>query len=94
MLERLPQQLDTAMLQEEIARMRSDEAKRVSDSATQFNRLQLSYTQFGDARYLADSQQLASALTPESICAFASEFRLARDMAVVKVLPKGEGKGR
>ncbi|MGK5025189.1 insulinase family protein [Janthinobacterium sp. RB2R34] len=93
-LERLPQQLDTAMLQEEIARMRSDEAKRVSDSATQFNRLQLSYTQFGDARYLADSQQLASALTVDSMRAFASEFRLARDMAVVKVLPKGEGKGR
>ena len=87
-LERLPQQLDTAMLKEEIAKMRSDESKRVTDSTTQFNRLQLSYTQYGDARYLADSKQLAAALSPESMRAFAQEFRLAQDMAVVKVLPK------
>lgn len=87
-LERLPQQLDTAMLEEEIAKMRSDESKRVTDGTTQFNRLQLSYTQFGDARYLADSKQLAGALSVESMRAFAGEFRLARDMAVVKVLPK------
>lgn len=87
-LERLPQQLDTAMLEEEIAKMRSDESKRVTDATTQFNRLQLSYTQFGDARYLADSQQVASALSVDSMRAFAREFRLAQDMAVVKVLPK------
>ena len=92
-LERLPAQLDTAMLKEEIAKMRSDESKRVADSTTQFNRLQLSYTQFGDARYLADSKQLAGTLTPESMRAFAQEFRLAQDMAVVKVLPKKAEKG-
>ncbi|WP_065309995.1 M16 family metallopeptidase [Janthinobacterium psychrotolerans] len=87
-LERLPQQLDTAMLKEEIAKMRSDESKRVTDSTTQFNRLQLSYTQYGDARYLEDSKQLAGVLTLETMRAFAQEFRLAQDMAVVKVLPK------
>ena len=92
-LERLPGQLDTAMLEEEIAKMRSDESKRISDATTRFNRLQLSYTQFGDARYLADSKQLAGALSVDSMRAFASEFRLAQDMAVVKVLPKKVAKG-
>lgn len=87
-LERLPEQLDTAMLKEEIAKMRSDEARRVTDGTTQFNRLQLSYTQYGDARYLQHSKQLAGMLTPESMRAFAKEFRLTQDMAVVKVLPK------
>lgn len=88
LLERLPEQLDTAMLAEEIARMRSDEDKRVSDSGMQFNRLQLSYTQYGDARYLEDIKQLAGTLTHESMRAFAQEFRLTQDMAVVKVLPR------
>ena len=92
-LERLPGQLDTAMLEEEIAKMRSDESKRISDATTRFNRLQLSYTQFGDARYLADSKQLAGALSVDSMRAFASEFRLAQDMAVVKVLPKKVANG-
>lgn len=92
-LERLPDHLDAAMLAEEIAKMRSDEGKRVSDSGTQFNRLQLSYTQYGDARYLEGSKQLAGTLTPDSMRAFAREFRLARDMAVVKVLPKKAGQG-
>ncbi len=81
------------MLEEEIAKMRSDESKRISDATTRFNRLQLSYTQFGDARYLADSKQLAGALSVDSMRAFASEFRLAQDMAVVKVLPKKVAKG-
>ncbi|WP_432378108.1 insulinase family protein [Duganella sp. P38] len=87
-LERLPDQLDNAMLNEEIQQMRSDESKRTSDGTAQFNRLQLSYTQFGDARYLADSKHLTATLTPDSIRQLAREFRLADDLAVVKVLPR------
>nr|WP_315249620.1 insulinase family protein [uncultured Duganella sp.] len=87
-LERLPQQLDDVMLAEEIQQMRSDESKRLADSTSVFSRLQLSYTQFGDARYLQDSKQLTASLTPDSVRTLAQEFKLATDMAVVKVLPK------
>lgn len=87
-LERLPVKLDTAMLNEEITRMRGDEAKRVVDATTAFNRLQLSYAQYGDARYLGDSKHLAAMLTPDSVRAVASEFALAHNLAVVKVLPR------
>ena len=87
-LEKLPTQIDTAMLEEEIRQMRSDESKRKTDATAQFNRLQLSYARYGDARYLKDSQQLAVGLTPESVRALAQEFKLAGDLVVVKVLPK------
>ncbi|KQN67735.1 hypothetical protein ASF04_18300 [Duganella sp. Leaf61] len=87
-LEKLPARIDTAMLEEEIGQMRSDESKRKTDATAQFNRLQLSYARYGDARYLKDSQQLAVGLTPESVRALAQEFKLAGDLAVVKVLPK------
>jgi zinc protease len=87
-LETAPAQLDSATLDEEIRQMRSDESKRVVDHTAQFNRLQLSYQQFGDARYLKESQQLTASLTADSVRALAQEFRLARDLAVVKVLPK------
>jgi len=87
-LEKLPTRIDTAMLEEEIRQMRSDESKRKTDATAQFNRLQLSYARYGDARYLKDSQQLAVGLTPESVRALAQEFKLAGDLVVVKVLPK------
>lgn len=87
-LENLPTRIDTAMLDEEIQQMRSDEGKRKTDATAQFNRLQLSYARYGDARYLKDSQQLAVGLTPESVRALAQEFKLAGDLVVVKVLPK------
>ena len=87
-LEKLPTQIDTAMLEEEIRQMRSDESKRKTDATAQFNRLQLSYARYGDARYLKDSQQLAVGLTPDSVRALAQEFKLAGDLVVVKVLPK------
>jgi len=87
-LEKLPTRIDTAMLEEEIRQMRSDESKRKTDATAQFNRLQLSYARYGDARYLKDSQQLAVGLTPESVRALAQEFQLAGDLVVVKVLPK------
>ena len=87
-LEKLPARIDTAMLEEEIRQMRSDESKRKTDATAQFNRLQLSYARYGDARYLKDSQQLAVGLTPESVRALAQEFKLAGDLVVVKVLPK------
>ena len=87
-LEKLPTRIDTAMLEEEIRQMRSDESKRRTDATAQFNRLQLSYARYGDARYLKDSQQLAVGLTPESVRALAQEFKLAGDLVVVKVLPK------
>lgn len=91
-LERLPEQLEEAMLTEEIQQMRSDEAKRANDATALFSRLQLSYAQFGDARYLTDSKQLTATLTPDSIRQLAREFRLADDLAVVKVLPKPEAR--
>ena len=81
-------QLDGAMLDEEIRQMRSDESKRKLDHTAQFNRLQLSYTQYGDARYLKDSQQLTAGLSADSVRALASEFRLGQELVVVKVLPK------
>ncbi|WP_193333467.1 M16 family metallopeptidase [Duganella sp. FT27W] len=87
-LEKLPARIDTAMLEEEIRQMRSDESTRKTDATAQFNRLQLSYARYGDARYLKDSQQLAVGLTPESVRALAQEFKLAGDLVVVKVLPK------
>ena len=87
-LEKLPTRIDTAMLEEEIRQMRSDESKRKTDATAQFSRLQLSYARYGDARYLKDSQQLAVGLTPESVRALAQEFKLAGDLVVVKVLPK------
>ena len=87
-LENLPQQMDTAMLEEEIRQMRSDESKRKLDHTAQFNRLQLSYNQYGDARYLKDSQQLTASLTADSVRALAREFRLGQELVVVKVLPK------
>lgn len=87
-LERLPEQLDTAMLNEEIKRMRGEESRRVSDSTALFSRLQLSYNQFGDARYLGDSKRLTDGLTVDSMRTFAREFKLGRDLAVVKMLPK------
>ena len=93
-LERLPSQLDTAMLNEEIARLRSSEAQRTSDAGTRFARLQLSYTQYGDARYLEDSKQLLAGLNADSVRALAQEFHLARDLAVVKVVPKEGGASR
>ncbi|MBV7534936.1 insulinase family protein [Duganella sp. sic0402] len=91
-LERLPEQLDDAMLSEEIQQMRSDESKRAADSSAQFSRLQLSYAQYGDARYLDDSRQLTATLTPASVRALAQEFKLANDLAVVKLLPRPEVK--
>lgn len=87
-LDTAPMQLDGAMLDEEIRQMRSDESKRKLDHTAQFNRLQLSYNQYGDARYLKDSQQLAAGLSAESVRALASEFRLGQELVVVKVLPK------
>ena len=87
-LDTAPMQLDSAMLDEEIRQMRSDESKRKLDHTAQFNRLQLSYNQYGDARYLKDSQQLAAGLSAESVRALASEFRLGQELVVVKVLPK------
>ncbi len=87
-LEQLPARIDTAMLEEEIRQMRSDEGKRKTDATAQFNRLQLSYNRYGDARYLKESAQLAAGLTPESVRALAQEFRLVGDLVVVKVLPK------
>jgi len=87
-LENLPTRIDTAMLDEEIQQMRSDEGKRKTDATAQFNRLQLSYARYGDARYLKESGQLAAGLTPGSVRALAQEFRLAGDLVVVKVLPK------
>lgn len=91
-LERLPEQLDDAMLAEEIQQMRSDESKRVADSTAQFSRLQLSYAQYGDARYLDDSKRLTATLTSASVRALAQEFKLADDLAVVKLLPRPEPK--
>ncbi|MET0265631.1 MAG: insulinase family protein [Duganella sp.] len=90
-LDGLPRQLDNAMLDEEIRVMRSNESKRVLDYTNQFSRLQLSYNQYGDARYLKDSQQLTANLTADSVRALAQEFRLGQELAVVKVLPKKEG---
>lgn len=87
-LARLPDQLDDAMLTEEIQQMRSDEAKRTGDATALFSRLQLSYNQFGDGRYLEDSKLLAAGLTPDSIRTLAREFRLADELAVVKLLPR------
>ncbi|TYQ07360.1 UNVERIFIED_ORG: zinc protease [Zoogloea ramigera] len=87
-LENLPTRIDTAMLDEEIQQMRSDEGKRKTDATAQFNRLQLSYARYGDARYLKESGQLAAGLTPGSVRALAQEFRLAGDLVVVTVLPK------
>jgi zinc protease len=87
-LDTAPMRLDSAMLDEEIRQMRSDESKRKLDHTAQFNRLQLSYNQYGDARYLKDSQQLAAGLSAESVRALASEFRLGQELVVVKVLPK------
>lgn len=91
-LARLPEQLDDSMLAEEIQQMRNDESKRAMDSTALFSRLQLSYKQYGDARYLQASTQLSANLTPDSIRALASEFKLADDLAVVKVLPRPERK--
>jgi len=93
-LDTAPMQLDSAMLDEEIRQMRSDESKRKLDHTAQFNRLQLSYNQYGDARYLKDSQQLAAGLSAESVRALASEFRLGQELVVVKVLPKPEQAAR
>lgn len=92
-LDSLPGQLDNAMLDEEIRVMRSNESKRVLDYTNQFSRLQLSYNQYGDARYLKDSQQLTANLTADSVRALAQEFRLGQELAVVKVLPKPAGEG-
>ena len=87
-LANLPEQLEPAMLDEEIQKMRGEEAKRAGDPVTAFNRLQLSYAQYGDARYLNESQHLAAALSSQSVRALAGEFKLDRDLAVVKVLPE------
>lgn len=76
------------VLDEEIAQMRSDEAGRAQDFTAQFSRLQLSYTHYGDARYLRERRQRAAGLTADGIRALARQFALARDLAVVKVLPK------
>lgn len=87
-LEKLPSQLDDAMLAEEIQQIRIAESKRLNDGPSQFVRLQLSYSQFGDGRYLEDSKHLTDHLTPQSVRDFAQQLKLTDDMAVVKLLPK------
>lgn len=88
MLATLPAHIDTAALAEELRRMRVQETQRRADAATRFQRLQLSYQQYGDARYLADSQHLLDAVTPDSLQALLQELKLTQDLRGVQLLPR------
>jgi zinc protease len=90
-LEKLPEQLDTRILAEEVEHARSAERARQSDESTRFQRLQLSYAQYGDARYLQSSTQLASTLSVDSVRALAAELALTRDLVRVQMLPRATG---
>lgn len=86
--------LDPRVLESEIQRMQAAEALRREDAAIRFNRLQLSFERWGDARYLASSRSLSEALEPARLQALAAELALTRDMASLILLPdaaRGEG---
>ncbi|GAB4061365.1 M16 family metallopeptidase [Uliginosibacterium sediminicola] len=90
-LAKLPEQLDTRLLAEEVEHARSAERARQGDESTRFQRLQLSYAQYGDARYLQSSTQLASTLSVDSVRALAAELALTRDLVLVQMLPRAAG---
>jgi zinc protease len=83
--------LDTRVLLEEIRQMQQQERARQQDPATRFQRLQLSYAQWGDARYLDASRDLGEAMTPAFLQALAERLQLTQSMKHVLLLPAGEG---
>lgn len=87
LLGRLPEAIDDATLQAELRRMRVTEAQRQDDAASRFNRLQLSFARWNDARYLEDSRHLLDGMDSRWLRALAAELAPTRDLASVILLP-------
>lgn len=88
LLSQLASRIEPKELESEIKRMKTMEGQRLKEPQTRFNRLQLSYAVWGDARYLSGSETLRAALDPDRLRALAAELALTRDMASVILLPR------
>lgn len=80
--------IDATQLAGIASSLQQAEAKRLNDDASWFQRLQLSWQQFGDARYLEQVPTLAAQLQPEGVLALARGLDLQQDLASVLLYPK------
>jgi zinc protease len=82
------QAIDSAQLTGISQSLREAEAKRLTDDTSWFQRLQLSWQQYGDARYLEQVPTLAAGLHSADVMTLAHTLDLRRDLASVLVYPQ------
>ncbi len=80
--------VDTTQLASISSKLRSNEALRLQDDASWFTRLQLSWQQFGDGRYLQQVAGLSDRLTADGVMALAARLDLRSDLASVLLYPR------
>ena len=80
--------IDPAQLPGSITSLTQAESLRLSDDASWFSRLQLSWQQYGDARYLDQIPSLAQQLQANQVLALAQQLDLNRDLVSVLTYPQ------
>jgi zinc protease len=80
--------IDPTQLPDIITSLTQAERQRLTDDAAWFSRLQLSWQQYGDARYLDQIPSLAQQLQAPHVLALAQQLDLTRDLVAVLTYPQ------